>query len=62
MQNRGQVLTRDQLFRKVWKYDALGSSRTIDVHIGRLRQKIEEDPTHPARIITVRGIGYRFEG
>jgi len=62
MQNRGQVLTRDQLFRKVWKYDALGSSRTVDVHIGRLRQKIEEDPTHPARIITVRGIGYRFEG
>jgi DNA-binding response OmpR family regulator len=62
MQNRGQTLTRDQLFRRVWKYEILGSSRTVDVHVGRLRQKIEDNPKRPEWIVTVRGAGYRFEG
>jgi DNA-binding response OmpR family regulator len=62
MQNRGQTLTRDQLFLRVWKYESLGSSRTVDVHIGRLRRKIEDDLGRPVRIVTVRGAGYRFEG
>jgi len=62
VQNRGQVLSREQLFHHVWKYDALGTSRTVDVHIARLRQKIEDDPERPFRIVTVRGLGYRFTG
>jgi DNA-binding response OmpR family regulator len=62
MQNRGQTLTRDQLFLRVWRYESLGSSRTVDVHIGRLRRKIEDDSDRPVRIVTVRGAGYRFEG
>jgi two-component system, OmpR family, response regulator RegX3 len=62
MQNRGQTLTRDQLLRKVWKYDTVGYSRTVDVHIGRLRRKIERDPNTPVRIITVRPFGYRLDG
>jgi DNA-binding response OmpR family regulator len=62
MQNRGQTLSRDQLFLRVWKYESLGSSRTVDVHIGRLRRKIEDESGRPVRIVTVRGAGYRFEG
>jgi len=62
MQNRGQTLSREQLFTRVWKYESLGASRTVDVHIGRLRQKIEDHPDRPIRIVTVRGAGYRFEG
>ena len=62
MRNRGQTLTRDQLLQRVWKYQGEGSSRTVDVHIGRLRQKIERRPDQPFRIITMRGFGYRFEG
>jgi len=61
MRNRGQVLTREQLLLRVWRYESLGSSRTVDVHIARLRQKIEEDPDRPVRIVTTRGAGYRFE-
>jgi DNA-binding response OmpR family regulator len=62
MRNRGQTLTRDQLLQRVWKYQGAGSSRTVDVHIGRLRQKIERLSDQPFRIITMRGFGYRFEG
>ena len=62
MRNRGQTLTRDQLLQRVWKYQGAGSSRTVDVHIGRLRQKIERLPDQPFRIVTMRGFGYRFEG
>lgn len=62
MQNRGQTLTRNQLLLTVWKYEGFGSSRTVDVHIGRLRRKVEEDPERPVMIITMRGAGYRFEG
>ncbi len=61
MQNRGQTLTREQLLLRVWKYESLGSSRTVDVHIARLRQKIEDDPDRPIRIVTIRGTGYRFD-
>lgn len=60
--NRNLVLSRDQILEKVWGWDYNGGSRTVDVHVRWLREKIEEEPAHPQRIITVRGIGYRFEG
>jgi DNA-binding response OmpR family regulator len=59
--NRGIVLSRDLILERVWDWD-YGSSRTVDVHIRWLREKIESDPSDPQRIITVRGVGYRFEG
>lgn len=62
MRNAGAVLSRDLLLTQVWGYDYLGDSRTVDVHIHWLREKIERDPSHPERIMTVRGVGYRFEG
>ena len=61
-QNRGRVLSRDQLLQQVWGWDYSGGSRTVDVHIRWLREKLEVDSAHPNRIITVRGAGYRFEG
>ncbi len=61
MHNAGAVLSRDLILARVWGYDHLGDSRTVDVHIRWLRQKIEADPATPQRIITVRGVGYRFE-
>ncbi len=60
--HRGQVLTREFILDKVWGWDFVGDSRTVDVHIRWLREKIEPDPAKPQRIITVRGAGYRFEG
>ena len=60
--NRGQVFTRDYLLDKVWGYEYAGDTRTVDVHIRWLRQKIELDPSHPKRLLTVRGFGYKFEG
>jgi DNA-binding response OmpR family regulator len=60
MQQRGRVLTRDQLLEKVWGYTFGGDTRTVDVHIRWLREKIEEDPGTPRRLETVRGVGYRF--
>jgi DNA-binding response OmpR family regulator len=62
MRNKGVVLSRDLLLTKVWGYDFYGDSRTVDVHVRWLREKIEADPSSPQRIVTVRGIGYRFEG
>ena len=62
MQNQDMVLSRDLLLTKVWGYDYYGESRTVDVHIRWLREKIEENPSKPARITTIRSIGYRFEG
>jgi two-component system alkaline phosphatase synthesis response regulator PhoP len=56
----GQTLSREQLLAAIWKYEGFGSTRTVDVHVGRLRSKIEDNPNRPAAIITVRGIGYRF--
>ncbi len=61
MRNRGAVLSRDLILSRVWGYDYYSDSRTVDVHVRWLRQKIEEDPSNPQHIITVRGIGYRFE-
>jgi two-component system, OmpR family, response regulator len=60
--NRGLVFSREQLLDKVWGYDYAGESRTVDVHIRWLRQKIETDPSHPIRLVTVRGTGYKLEG
>lgn len=57
--HRGQVLTRDQLLELVWGYSYLGDSRLVDVHVQRLRTKIEADPAQPAVILTVRGVGYK---
>jgi DNA-binding response OmpR family regulator len=61
-QHRGQVLSREFVLERVWGWDYIGDSRTVDVHIRWLREKIEIDPASPQRIITVRGAGYRFEG
>jgi DNA-binding response OmpR family regulator len=61
-QHRGQVLTREFILERVWGWDFIGDSRTVDVHVRWLREKIEADPANPTRIITVRGAGYRFEG
>lgn len=60
--HRGQVLTRELILERVWGWDFSGGSRTVDVHVRWLREKIETDPSEPTRIITVRGTGYRFEG
>lgn len=60
MQNKGRVLTRELLLDKIWGYDYFGETRTVDVHIRYLRQKIEDDDNKPAYIETIRGIGYRF--
>lgn len=62
LRSRGVVLSRDLLLTKVWGYDYYGESRTVDVHIRWLREKIEEEPSKPTRITTIRSIGYRFEG
>jgi DNA-binding response OmpR family regulator len=61
MRNRGMALSRDMLLERVWGYDFLGDSRTVDVHIRWLREKVEPDPSQPVYIHTVRGVGYRFE-
>jgi DNA-binding response OmpR family regulator len=60
VRNRGTVLTRDQLLHNVWGYDYAGDTRTVDVHIRWLREKLEEDPANPKLIQTVRGVGYVF--
>jgi DNA-binding response OmpR family regulator len=61
-EHQRQVLTREHILERVWGWDYVGDSRTVDVHIRWLRGKIEKDPSDPKRIITVRGAGYRFEG
>ena len=60
--NKSLVFSRDQLLEKVWGYDYSGDTRTVDVHIRWLREKIENNPEEPKRLITVRGVGYKFEG
>ncbi len=62
IRHRGAVLTRDLLVQRVWGFDFSGDTRTVDVHIRTLREKIEADPANPKYIQTVRGIGYRFDG
>jgi DNA-binding response OmpR family regulator len=61
-QHKGQMLSREFILERVWGWDFIGDSRTVDVHVRWLRQKIEADPSEPKRIVTVRGGGYRFEG
>jgi len=62
MRNSGRVLTRGQLIDRVWGTDYFGDTKTLDVHIKRIRSRIEENPSEPALLVTVRGLGYRFEG
>ena len=62
MRNAGRVLTRSQLIDRVWGGDYYGDTKTLDVHIKRLRAKIEEDPANPVLIQTIRGLGYKLEG
>ena len=59
--HRGRVLSREQLVEQVWGYDYYGDDRVVDVHIGRIRKKVEDDPANPTLIATVRAAGYRFE-
>ena len=60
MENAGRVLTRATLIDRVWGSDYVGDTKTLDVHVKRLRSKLEDDPSHPARIVTIRGLGYKF--
>jgi two-component system response regulator RegX3 len=60
MSNMNKVVTREQLFDDIWGTDWLGDTRTLDVHMSWLRSKIEDDPSHPIYLLTVRGVGYRF--
>lgn len=62
LENRGRAFTREQLLDQVWGYDFVGGTRTVDVHVNWLRQKIEVEPAKPTRLVTVRGTGYRFDG
>jgi DNA-binding response OmpR family regulator len=62
LRNRGRAFSREQLLDKIWRYDFVGDSRTVDVHVSWLRQKIEDEPAKPTRLITIRGLGYRFDG
>ena len=59
--NAGRVLTRDVLIDRIWGPNYFGDTKTLDVHVKRLRSKLEEDPANPTRILTVRGVGYRYE-
>lgn len=61
-EHKGQMLSREFILERVWGWDYIGDSRTVDVHVRWLRQKIEDNPSEPRRIVTVRGGGYRFEG
>ena len=58
--NAGRVLTRDALIDQVWGSDYVGDTKTLDVHVKRLRSKIEDDPSNPCRIVTIRGLGYKY--
>jgi len=59
--NAGRVLAREVLIDRVWGHDYVGDTKTLDVHIKRLRAKVEEDPSQPTRIVTIRGLGYKFD-
>lgn len=62
LRNAGRVLTRGQLIDRVWGADYVGDTKTLDVHVKRLRAKLEPDPANPRHLLTVRGLGYKFEG
>ena len=61
LENAGRVLTRETLIDRVWGADYVGDTKTLDVHIKRLRSKVEPDPASPTRIVTIRGLGYKYE-
>ena len=61
LENAGRVLTRETLIDRVWGADYVGDTKTLDVHIKRLRSKVELDPANPSRIVTIRGLGYKYE-
>jgi two-component system, OmpR family, response regulator RegX3 len=61
LENAGRVLPRDLLIDRVWGHDYVGDTKTLDVHVKRLRAKVEPDPSHPVHIVTIRGLGYKFE-
>ena len=61
MRNAGRVLTRGQIIDRIWGSDYFGDTKTLDVHIKRIRSKIEDDPSRPKHLVTVRGLGYKFE-
>ena len=61
MENAGRVLTRDQLINRVWGLHYVGDTKTLDVHVKRLRARIETSPHNPKRLITIRGLGYKLE-
>ena len=61
LRNAGRVLTRGQLIDRIWGADYVGDTKTLDVHVKRLRSKIESEPSHPQNLVTVRGLGYKFE-
>ena len=62
LENRGATLSRDELLDKVWGYDAMPTTRTVDVHVAWLRRKLEPNPRHPQFILTLHGLGYKFVG
>lgn len=62
LRHKGVALSREHLLQQVWGWDYVGSTRTVDVHVRWLREKVEDDPAAPTRIVTVRGIGYRLDG
>lgn len=62
LRNAGRVLTRGQLIDRIWGSDYVGDTKTLDVHVKRLRAKIEDDPANPVRLVTVRGLGYKYDG
>jgi two-component system, OmpR family, alkaline phosphatase synthesis response regulator PhoP len=62
IEHRGATVSRDQLLNDVWGYNAMPSTRTVDVHVAWLRQKIEPNPRHPQHLLTVHGLGYKFVG
>jgi two-component system, OmpR family, response regulator RegX3 len=61
VRNAGRVLTRGQLIDRIWGSDYVGDTKTLDVHVKRLRAKVEPDPANPVHLLTVRGLGYKFE-
>ena len=60
--NPGRAYTREQILSALWGHNYVGDERTVDVHVRWLREKIEDDPAQPGRIVTLRGVGYRFDG
>jgi len=61
IENAGRVLTRDMLIDSIWGDDYVGDTKTLDVHVKRVRSRIEPDPRKPERIVTIRGLGYKYE-